>query len=68
MNKGQKIGLSLNLIGVVLFVIWLMVRSNLPTWLSISLAVIFSGLLGASLFLLIDFTQQASKENEPKQS
>jgi glucan phosphoethanolaminetransferase (alkaline phosphatase superfamily) len=64
MNKGQKTGLSLNLIGVVLFVIWLIIRSYIPTPLSILVAVIFLGLLGASLFLLIYHTRQAGNKNQ----
>jgi thiol:disulfide interchange protein len=63
MNKGQKTGLGLNLIGVALFVIWLIIRSNIPTSISILVTVVFLGLLGASLFLLIYATRQAGKEN-----
>jgi Ca2+/Na+ antiporter len=53
MNKKQQAALSLNALGVALFVIWLVVRNQLPSILSIALAVVFLALLGASLFLLI---------------
>jgi hypothetical protein len=68
MNKGQKTGLGLNFIGLVLFVVWFVFRNSLSTTGSIIFAVIFLGLLVASLVVMIRATRQASKENKPKQS
>jgi hypothetical protein len=53
MNKKQQTALGLNGLGLALFVIWLVVRNQLPNALSIALAIIFSGVMGASLFLLV---------------
>jgi hypothetical protein len=68
MNKVQKTGLSLNLVGVTLFVIWLIIRSGIPIWLSILLAVVFSCLLGASLALLIRAASVSAKDKSPSQA
>lgn len=63
MNKGQKTGLGLNFIGLVLFVIWFIVRNIIPTSVSILFAVVFLGLLIASLVAMIRATRAAAKEN-----
>jgi hypothetical protein len=63
MNKGQKTGLSLNFIGLVLFVIWFIVRNIIPTPVSILFAAVFLGLLVASLVIMIRATRLATKEN-----
>jgi hypothetical protein len=52
-NKKQQIALSINFLGLLLFVVWLVVRNSLPNALSITFAVIFLVLLGISLVLLI---------------
>ena len=62
MNKKQKTALSLNALGVALFVIWLIVRNQLPNAISIVLAIVFLALLGSSLFLLI----RAAKSTDDK--
>jgi ABC-type enterochelin transport system permease subunit len=70
MNKGQKTGLGLNFIGLVLFVIWFIVRNLISTTVSIIFAVIFLGLLVTSLITMIRATRQTqeiSKENNSKQ-
>jgi F0F1-type ATP synthase assembly protein I len=62
MNKGQKIGLGLNFIGLVLFVIWFIVRNIIPTSVSLLFAFIFLGLLAASLVIMIRATKLATQE------
>ncbi len=61
MNKKQQTALSLNVIGLALFVVWLIVRNKLPGILSIVLAVVFLATLGASLFLLIRAAKSAQE-------
>lgn len=71
MNKGQQIGLGINFLGLILFVVWFIVRNRISTTFSIIFAVIFLGLLVASLFIMIDATRQAHeavKDNNSKQS
>ena len=63
MNKGQQLGLGMNLIGLALFVVWLFVRTRIPDILSIGLAVVFLGLVGASLFVLIRSLRQDNQGN-----
>jgi hypothetical protein len=53
MNRGQQIGLGINFLGLILFVVWFIVRNSLPNVLSITFAVIFLSLLAVSLVLLI---------------
>jgi c-di-AMP phosphodiesterase-like protein len=69
MNKGQKTGLSLNFIGLLLFVVWFMVRNIISTSVSIIFAVIFLGLLVASLVVMIRATRQTqiSEDKNSKQ-
>jgi hypothetical protein len=53
MNKKQQIALGINFLGLLLFVVWFVVRNSLPNTLSIVFAVTFLGLLALSLVLLI---------------
>jgi hypothetical protein len=62
MNKGQQIGLGLNFLGLVLFVIWFIFRNRIPISLSITFAAFFLGLLLISIFLMIRSTRQGNKK------
>lgn len=67
MNKKQQTALGINFLGLLLFVVWFVVRSSLPNVLSIVLAIIFLSLLAVSLVLLIkaaNFTEETKDEME----
>lgn len=64
MNRKQQIALSINFLGLLLFVVWLVVRNSLPNILSIALTVIFLGLLAISLVLLIRAAKFTKDETE----
>jgi uncharacterized membrane protein YciS (DUF1049 family) len=64
MNNGQQLGLGMNLLGLVLFAIWLVIRHHISTPLSIIFTMIFLALLCASLFVLIRSTLQSQKALE----
>jgi uncharacterized membrane protein YjgN (DUF898 family) len=61
MNKGQKTGLGLNFTGLVLFVVWFMIRNIISTAVSIIFAVVFLGLLVTSLFVMVRATRQQTE-------
>jgi hypothetical protein len=52
-NKKQQLALGINFLGLLLFVVWFVIRNNLPDTLSIVFSIIFLSLLGISLVLLI---------------
>jgi hypothetical protein len=61
MNKGQQLGSGINFLGLILFVIWFIVRNKISTTVSIIFAVIFLGLLAASLFIMIRASVQVQE-------
>ncbi len=58
MNKGQQLGLGINVLGLILFVVWFIVRNRISATVSIVFAVVFLGLLVASLFIMINATRR----------
>ena len=64
MNKGQQIGFGINVLGLILFVVWFVLKNRLPTSVSIIFAFIFLGLLLASIFIMLKATQQANTDKE----
>jgi hypothetical protein len=64
MNKRQQIGLGINFLGLILFVVWFIVRNSLPDVLSVAFAVIFLSLLAVSLVLLIRAAKFTKDETE----
>jgi Ca2+/Na+ antiporter len=64
MNRGQKNGLGLNFLGLVLFVVWFIFRNSLSITASIIFAAVFLCLLVASLVVMIRATRQAQASGE----
>jgi c-di-AMP phosphodiesterase-like protein len=64
MNKKQQTALAINFLGLLLFVVWLVVRNRLPNTLSIAFAVVFLGLLAVSFVLLIRAVKSTQDETE----
>jgi hypothetical protein len=62
MNKGQQIGLGINFLGLILFVVWFIFRNRQSTLFSVIFAVIFLGLLLISIFIMIRSTRQGNKK------
>ncbi len=62
MNKGQKTGLGINFVGLILFVVWFIFRNALSTTLSLIFAAVFLALLVASLIIMIRATRLTTKE------
>jgi hypothetical protein len=63
MNREIKTGLVLNASGVVLFLLWLLIQGALPLAFSLTLALVFCSLLGASLFYLLKGARHAPRED-----
>jgi hypothetical protein len=66
MNKGQKTGLGLNFIGLVLFLVWFIFRNTLSTTVSLVFAAIFLGLLIVSLIMMIRAIRQTPDDGISK--
>jgi c-di-AMP phosphodiesterase-like protein len=64
MNKKQRTALGINFLGLLLFVVWLVVRSSLSNVLSIAFAIVFLSLLAVSFVLLIRAIKSANDETE----
>jgi preprotein translocase subunit SecF len=62
MNKGQLLGLGINFLGLILFVVWFVFRNRLPTALSIIFAVSFLGILIVSIFIMLRSTQKSNNK------
>jgi hypothetical protein len=62
MNKGQKTGLGINFLGLILFVVWFIFRNALSTTASLIFAAIFLGLLVASLVIMLRATLKNKSE------
>ncbi len=63
MNKRQQIGFGINILGLILFVVWFIVKDRLPTSVSIIFAILFLGLLLVSIFIMLRATQQNNKDH-----
>ena len=61
MNQGQHIGFGMNVLGLILFLAWFLVRNHLSTTLSIVFAFLFLGLLLTSIFIMIKASQQGKQ-------
>ena len=64
MNKQQQTALGINFLGLLLFVVWLVVRNSLPNTLSIAFAVVSLSLLAVSLVLLVTAAKSTNDETE----
>jgi hypothetical protein len=63
-NKQQQTALGINFLGLLLFVVWLVVRNSLPNTLSIAFAVVSLSLLAVSLVLLVRAAKSTNDETE----